>query len=129
MPWKMLAAGQYAGPVETTNERKPAFCDLFRRITKAAIADDGVQWIAVNIEHGSEVAVEAKSKQATAYHLGSPFNQVDVTDTSQTAHAWQGECWFRQSRHSATFLIDREQGWQSRIGSRNYATAVLPRLL
>jgi hypothetical protein len=96
--------------------------DAPRIAAEAAIADHRAIRIAVDVQHGREVEVEAERAQLAAEHARRALGQLRVVDRPERAHRRQLEQRRSEPLHAPPLLIDRDPGWRlGRAGARQLA--------
>ena len=108
MPRKVLDAAGHTGAQRTAHPGAREPRDLGRVFAEAALGDDRVRRVVVDIEHRCEVPVEAQALHCAAHGLADPFGECGIAAGTQRHRCGR-------LRHEggandrAAFLVDADQ--------------------
>jgi hypothetical protein len=109
VPGEVLAAGQDSAVLEAACECDAASHDDARVGAEGSVADDRVVRACVHVEHGCKIHRESKSGELRSEGARGAADEVDVARAAERAHRGEREDGSSETRHSAPFLVDRDE--------------------
>ena len=109
MTGKMLSKAEYAAVLQAADHTGGVFYYGAGGVAVATHADDGVGGVAVDIDAGGKVKVDAKATQLCTGQLARKVDVAGVAGGSQCHSAGYIDTVLGQAGHDTTLLIDHDE--------------------